>query len=128
MSEADLNLWQYRARITNVVDGDTFDVVFDPGFELTYEERVRLAGVDTREIHFVSHDSEEYKRGIIHKEFVEEWVREHQNGEEWPFVAETDRDRRGKYGRYIADVKPRQESNEWLSDALLDSFDDVEVY
>ena len=37
-------------RIVKVVDGDTFDVVIDLGFNIYIEVRVRLAGIDTPEM------------------------------------------------------------------------------
>lgn len=41
--------FDYRATITNVVDGDTLDVVVDLGFRITIEQRVRLYGINTPE-------------------------------------------------------------------------------
>jgi len=35
--------------VTNVVDGDTIDVVIDLGFDVLFASRVRLAGIDTPE-------------------------------------------------------------------------------
>ena len=40
-------MYQYKAKILNVVDGDTFDVDIDLGFHI--HERVRLLNVDTPE-------------------------------------------------------------------------------
>jgi micrococcal nuclease len=40
----------YKAKITNVVDGDTVDAVIDVGFKLTTTLRLRLLGVDTAEL------------------------------------------------------------------------------
>jgi micrococcal nuclease len=40
----------YKARITNVVDGDTVDAVVDIGFRLSAMLRLRLARVDTAEL------------------------------------------------------------------------------
>jgi micrococcal nuclease len=42
-------MWEYRARILNVVDGDTLDVMVDVGFHGRQIERLRLLGVDTPE-------------------------------------------------------------------------------
>ena len=35
--------------VTKVVDGDTLDCVFDLGFDVRFESRVRLLGIDTPE-------------------------------------------------------------------------------
>lgn len=42
-------MYQYKATITNVVDGDTFDLDIDLGFNIHIHERVRLLDVDTPE-------------------------------------------------------------------------------
>ena len=42
-------MFQYKAIITNVVDGDTFDMDIDLGFHIHIHERVRLLGIDTPE-------------------------------------------------------------------------------
>lgn len=47
-------MWEYRATIENVVDGDTFDATLDLGFYTYRRERLRLlgstCGVDTPEL------------------------------------------------------------------------------
>lgn len=40
----------YKAKITNIVDGDTFDAVVDVGFKMTTVQRLRLLGVNTAEV------------------------------------------------------------------------------
>lgn len=42
-------MFQYKALITNVVDGDTFDMDIDLGFNIHIYERVRLLDIDTPE-------------------------------------------------------------------------------
>ena len=42
-------MYEYKAVITNVVDGDTFDMDIDLGFHIHIHERVRLLNVDTPE-------------------------------------------------------------------------------
>jgi len=43
-------MYEYVARVTNVVDGDTVDVIVDLGLKVLKEERLRLAGINTPEI------------------------------------------------------------------------------
>ena len=54
--------WNYKATVTRVVDGDTFDCQIDLGFDLTIKQRVRVAGVDTPEKR--TRDKEEKKLGL----------------------------------------------------------------
>lgn len=42
-------MFQYKAIITNVIDGDTFDMDIDLGFNIHIHERVRLLDIDTPE-------------------------------------------------------------------------------
>ena len=42
-------MYEYKAIITNVVDGDTFDMDIDLGFNIHIHERVRLLDIDTPE-------------------------------------------------------------------------------
>lgn len=119
-----MDLWQYRADIERVVDGDTIDLSIDLGFGVILtgdEARVRLRDVNTAEIYGTSKDSEEYATGQRQKEFVEEWVAQGAN-QEWPFLIETRKDdERGKYGRWLA-VIIRRTDNANLNEDLIDEF------
>ena len=42
-------MFQYKATVYNVVDGDTVDVNVDLGFKVYTKQRVRLNGIDTPE-------------------------------------------------------------------------------
>jgi len=43
-------MYEYRVKkVLKVVDGDTIDVDIDLGFDISYTQRVRLAGIDTPE-------------------------------------------------------------------------------
>ncbi len=42
-------MYQFKAKVENVVDGDTLDLVVDLGFKISTRQRVRLARIDTPE-------------------------------------------------------------------------------
>lgn len=42
-------MFTYKAKVINVVDGDTVDVLVDLGFSMLSKQRIRLAGIDTPE-------------------------------------------------------------------------------
>ena len=71
--------YRYRAELDRVVDGDTLDVLIDLGFYIKIKERIRLEGMDTPEIYGVPQDSEEYRRGMEAKEYVERRLVENGN-------------------------------------------------
>jgi len=122
-----MDLWQYRADVERVVDGDTLDLRIDLGFGVTLtgdEARIRLHDIDTAEIYGSSRDSEEYQTGQVHKQFVEDWVAEAAD-EPWPFLVETRKDdERGKYGRWLATIH-RRDDGAILNGDLLAEFGDA---
>lgn len=122
-----MDLWQYRADVERVVDGDTLDLSIDLGFGVILtgdEARVRLRDIDTAEIYGTSKDSDEYAAGQRHKKFVEEWIA-HGTNQEWPFFIETRKDdERGKYGRWLAVIK-RRNDGAVLNDDLVEEFGDT---
>lgn len=59
-------MYEYKAVITNVVDGDTFDMDIDLGFNIHIHERVRLLDIDTPEKF-----GEKKKFGMIMKQYAE---------------------------------------------------------
>lgn len=91
-------LYWYRGKVLRVVDGDTLDVEFDLGMNTFVRERVRLAGIDTPEIFGMKKESEEFKRGMEAKAFVEERLMDK------VIWIHTYKDDKGKYGRYLADL------------------------
>lgn len=42
-------MWQYRAKVARVVDGDTVDLVLDAGFRIQTQQRVRMARINAPE-------------------------------------------------------------------------------
>lgn len=90
---------RYPASLIRIVDGDTMDLDLDLGFGVHKRVRVRLAGVNTNEIHGVSHSSDDYARGIQQKLFVHRILTE---GSSITFISH---DETGKYGRPLGDIE-----------------------
>jgi len=62
-------MYEYRVKkITGVVDGDTIDVEIDLGFNVSFSQRVRLAGIDTPESR--TKDKFEKTLGLESKEYL----------------------------------------------------------
>jgi micrococcal nuclease len=67
-------LYEYFVRSVNkVVDGDTIDVTIDLGFDILYNSRVRLAGIDTPESR--TRNLEEKVMGLEAKDYLKERLR-----------------------------------------------------
>lgn len=43
-------MYEYKAKIINVVDGDTVDATVDVGFKMTTVQRLRLLSINTAEL------------------------------------------------------------------------------
>jgi endonuclease YncB( thermonuclease family) len=81
-------MYEYMAKVINVVDGDTIDVEIDLGFDIWHVIRLRLAGIDTPE------------RYTPFGKVVTEYVKSALEGNTVKIVtSKTD-----KYGRYLAEI------------------------
>jgi len=93
-------MYEYRAKVRKVVDGDTVDVDIDLGFGVVLtDERVRIMGIDTPESR--TRDKVEKVFGLASKKRLQELLGKtailktqiNKNGE----------DMKGKFGRILGD-------------------------
>ena len=96
-------MYTYAAQTVRVVDGDTADLLLDLGCDVHLKIRVRLYGLNAPETHGISKDSEEYQKGVEAKNFLEQLIEDRQ------LIVKTYRDRKGKYGRYLAEIWLRED-------------------
>ena len=89
-------MYEYRVKkITGVVDGDTIDVDIDLGFNVSFSQRVRLAGIDTPESR--TKDLNEKRLGLEVKEWLKSKLKDAQD-----VVIKTELpDSSEKYGRIL---------------------------
>jgi micrococcal nuclease len=64
----------YVRKVENVVDGDTIDVLIDLGFDILFQSRVRLAGIDTPESR--TRDLKEKALGLESKEYLKKALKD----------------------------------------------------
>ena len=93
-------MYEYRARVLKVVDGDTVDVDIDLGFGVWLkDERVRIMGIDTPESR--TRDKVEKKFGLAAKASLKELLGP------TPIlktqVGKGGEDMKGKFGRILGD-------------------------
>ena len=92
-------MYEYRCKVSRVVDGDTVDVDIDLGFGVwLHKERVRVLGIDTPESR--TRDKEEKKYGLAAKAFVKDFFR---IGD--VILTTKKYDAKGKFGRILGDFK-----------------------
>ena len=96
-------MYYYKATVTKVYDGDTITVNIDLGFSQFFNDQVlRLYGVNTPELRG---SEREKKAGQEARDFVRERIL----GKE--IVVHTYKDKKGKYGRYLATVFYKREGD-----------------
>ncbi len=93
--DLDANLYTYRAVITSVYDGDTVTADIDLGMKIWLRgERLRLWGIDTPELNRgTDRKMARQARDFLRSQIIGRKV-----------IIKTVRDRRGKYGRYLATI------------------------
>ncbi len=64
----------YVRKVESVVDGDTIDVLIDLGFDILFQSRVRLAGIDTPESR--TKDLKEKALGLESKEYLKKALKD----------------------------------------------------
>jgi micrococcal nuclease len=85
----------YVRKVENVVDGDTIDVLIDLGFDILFQSRVRLAGIDTPESR--TKDLKEKALGLEAKEYLKKALKDAKS-----VVIKTEKmDSSEKYGRIL---------------------------
>lgn len=88
-------MYNYKAVVERVVDGDTYDLIVDVGFSVTIKHRFRLNGIDTPETWRPKTEAERE-----HGERATDFVRNLMEGETVTIYSH----KLGAYNRYDADV------------------------
>lgn len=87
-------MYEYRATITDVYDGDTITASIDLGFNSCLSKvKFRLYGIDAPEVR-----GAERPQGIV----TRDWLREQVLGKD--VILRSIKDRKGKYGRWLAQI------------------------
>lgn len=89
-----MKLYNFKAKVLNIVDGDTIDVEIKVGFHITTTQRLRLLRINTSELR--SKDEHERKIAYEAKEFVEKKLLDKD------VYIHTEKE--DSFGRYLAEV------------------------
>ena len=97
-------MFEYRAKIIKVYDGDTVTAEIDLGFNVKVTEKIRLFGINAPEVR-----GPEREKGIKSRDALRQMIL----GKE--VELRTIKDRKGKYGRYLGNILLANILiNEWL--------------
>ena len=113
-------MYEYKAIVDRVVDGDTIDCTIDLGFSVWKKIRVRMEGINAPESR--TRDLKEKERGLAAKARLIELLEEHDN--EFILISHGV----GKYGRCLGEIivddininvgKADPTDNDWLDDSI----------
>ena len=90
-------MYEYKAKLIRVIDGDTIDAMIDLGFDTWVKKRIRLSGINTYEVR--TRDKEEKRKGLIAKARLVQVLE--QNDNEFLFTSHGV----GKYGRCLGELR-----------------------
>ena len=91
-------MYEYRAKIKRVVDGDTVDFIVDLGFSVHITIRTRLLGVDTPE-----RGHEDWAKATSECRRLLLSVAESRDGS-YPDWVKIKTEKTGKYGRWLVQI------------------------
>ena len=101
----ELQLYVYRAHVTDVYDGDTCTVDIDLGLHTwIHEEKIRLSRINAPEL-----KGSERDRGLIARDFLRDIILDKD------ITLQTIKDTKGKYGRYIGEIWIEDEHGEFFN-------------
>lgn len=106
----------YEAKVLSVHDGDTISVEIDLGFELKFTDKIRFYGLNAPELKMRNDKNKlvENPAGTKTLEIVKEFLPIGST-----IVVETIKDKKEKYGRYLANIYAMRDDeqinvNKWL--------------
>ena len=98
-------MYEYRAFVRKVYDGDTITVDIDLGFDVILQaQKIRLSRINAPEIRGESRPDGLKSRDALRSKIGNKWI-----------LIKTQKDKKGKYGRWLADIFLEEENiNDWL--------------
>lgn len=90
-------MYEYKAELKKIIDGDTIDVRLDLGFDIHFDARIRLYGINAPESR--TRDLVEKEKGLAAKVWLTTIL---ENAEE--IIIKTSLDKKGKYGRILGTI------------------------
>ncbi len=99
----DSNLYLYKAKIISVYDGDTCRADIDLGLKVWIKnERLRLLRINAPELR-----GDEREEGLKSRDFLRKQIADKE------VILQTKKDKKGKYGRYLAEIWVKDATDHW---------------
>ena len=98
-------MYEYKATVTKVYDGDTITVDFQLGFGIILKsQKIRLLGINTPEVRGESKPEGLISRDALRARILGKVI-----------TIKTSKDKKGKFGRWLGEVFIEEENiNQWL--------------
>lgn len=98
-------MYEYRAFVRRVYDGDTVTVDIDLGFDVVLRnQKIRLVRINAPEVRGVQRPEGLKSRDALRAKIGNRWIR-----------IKTEKDKKGKYGRWLGEIWLEEECvNDWL--------------
>ena len=101
----DSNLYLYKAKIVSVYDGDTCRADIDLGLNVWIKnEKLRLLRINAPELR-----GSEKEEGKAARDFLRSLILDKE------VILQTEKDKKGKYGRYLAEIWVEDSSQQWIN-------------
>jgi len=86
-------MYEYKAEIIDVYDGDTVTAKVDLGFHISFQNSFRLLGINAPEVR-----GDEKDNGIKSRDALRSLIMNRK------VIIKTEKDKKEKYGRYLATI------------------------
>lgn len=98
-------MYEYRAFVRKIYDGDTVTVDIDLGFGVVLKnQKMRLLRINAPEVRGEQRPEGLKSRDALRNKIANKWVK-----------IKTQKDKKGKYGRWLAEIWHEEECvNDWL--------------
>tara|TARA_Y100001972_G_C7533168_1_gene268644 strand:- start:83 stop:412 length:330 start_codon:yes stop_codon:yes gene_type:complete len=97
-------MYEYRAYVRKIYDGDTITVDIDLGFDIiVHNQKIRLLRINAPEVRGSQRQEGLKSRDALRTKISNRWIR-----------IKTQQDKKGKYGRWLAEV--------WLEDVCINDW------
>lgn len=98
-------MYEYRAYVRKVYDGDTITVDIDLGFDVVLQkQKIRLVRINTPEVRGPEREAGLKSRDALREKIGNKWVK-----------IKTQKDKKGKFGRWLGEIWSEDTCiNDWL--------------
>jgi micrococcal nuclease len=115
-------VYEYRATVVRVIDGDTIEARIDLGLHVEIETSLRFDGINAPELHKVGGDLN--PAGSAARRYLESLLPHTPHG----IIVRTRKDKQEKYGRWLAEVVVHHDDPMTVNQRMIEAGHAVEYH